>query len=83
MEKDKLKLAEVIEEMKMQAMKNKMSLQLFSEWTRTLQDKMHVELQVLSDNNIKLQVENQIMKQRMEPLLSIEKQVIAQEDVEV
>lgn len=38
---------------------------------------------MLSDSNIKLQVENQILKQRMEPLLSIEKQVIAQEDVEM
>ena len=52
-----------MEGMTRQAMKNKMSLQLFSKWTKTLQERMHIELQVLSDNNIKLQVENQIMKQ--------------------
>lgn len=77
MEKAKQEVIEVLESMSKESLKNKMSLQLFSDWTKTLQEKMHTELQVLCDSNVQLQVENQILMQRMEPLLSIEKRVIS------
>ena len=83
MEKAQKELKDIVSDQSNQIMNHKMSLGLFKEWTNDLKEKMNTELQVLCENNVKLQVENQILLQRLGPLESMEKQVLAQEDVAV
>ena len=61
-------------------LKNKMSLTMFKEWTLGLQERMHTELSVLCDKNISLQVDNQVLLQRIEPLVALEKSVLQEQE---
>ena len=83
MEKAQQELKDIVLDQSNQIMNHKMSLGLFKDWTNDLKEKMNTELQVLCENNVKLQVENQILLRRLGPLESMEKQVLAQEDVAV
>lgn len=65
-----------------QLVQNKMSLTVFKDWTMELQDRMHAELRVLCDRNVALQVDNNILLQRIEPLRALEKSVLAEEEGE-
>ena len=81
LEKAKQMVEDKVEGMVRHVMNNKLSLQLFYEWTKNMEEKMVVELEILCANNVNLQVDNQVMLHRMGPLVAIEKQVLAQEDV--
>ncbi|MCO5580051.1 hypothetical protein L7F22_033917 [Adiantum nelumboides] len=63
--------------------KVKLSLGMFQEWTRDLEGRVNFELDRMSVKNTDLQVENEMLQQRLKPLEALEKQVLAQEDVNV
>ena len=62
-----------------QLVKNKMSLSLFKDWTEQLQTRMHTELNVLCEINVVLQVDNNVLMDMIQPLLSLERKELQQE----
>ncbi|MCO5607532.1 hypothetical protein L7F22_061729 [Adiantum nelumboides] len=56
---------------------------MFQEWSKDLESKVSSELDHISIKNTKLQVQNEMLQQRLNPLEDLEKQVLPQENVVV
>ena len=63
--------------------KNKMSLTFFKDWTMQLQRRMHTELNVLCEKNVTLKVDNNVLINKIGPLLALVKKELEQDGEDV
>ena len=78
-----LTLRSVMKNMDREMVKNKMSLTFFKDWTMQLQTRMHIELNVLCEKNVTLQVDNNVLINRIGPLLALETKELEQDGEDV
>lgn len=78
-----LSFKQIVQHMEKKMINNKLSIQFFRDWTQQLHDKVQAQLKVLYDKNVTLQVENNMLKQRIEPLLALERRELDQDDKEI